>query len=103
MQSVHACAVQTHFLFFVFCLKKGFPKCVNWVHVGVMFGEKCDMCVKNGVPETGSKKGDPPESNSHLFPCPEAPGAAPLRAHFSDKKQVFEQQVKLCSKFSLKK
>ena len=66
MQSVHACAVQTHFLVVVLCLKKGFPKCVNRVHFGVMFGEKCDICVKNGVPKTGWKKGDPPDANRGL-------------------------------------
>ena len=43
--------------------------------------------------------GAPPESNSHLFQCQEAPGEAASRAHCTDKKQLFEQQLKHCSRF----
>ena len=31
---------------FRFCLQKCFPKSVNWVHFGIPFGLKCDICVK---------------------------------------------------------
>ena len=47
--------------------------------------------------------GAPPESNSHLFQCQEAPGEAASRAHCTDKKQLFEQQLKHCSRFLQKK
>ena len=49
------------------------------------------------------KKGAPPDSNQLLFQCQEAPGEAASRAHCSDKKQLFEQQLKHCSKFLQKK
>ena len=97
MQSVRACAVQTHFLVFVPVLKNSSPKTATWLNSGVVFGSKCDICVKKGVPETASKKRDPPDSNGTLFACQEAPGDAASRAHFSNKKQLFEQQFKHCS------
>ena len=53
--------------------------------------------------QNASKKGCPSESNAYLFPCQGAPGEAASRAHCSDKKQLFEQQLKHCSKFLLKK
>ena len=59
--------------------------------------------VEKGVPKSGSKKGCPPESNQELFPDWEPPGAAASCARYSDKKQLFEQQLKHCSKFLLKK
>jgi len=103
MQSVHACAVQTHFSVFVVFLKKGSLKSLNLVNFGVIFCKKNDVCVEKEGPKTGSKKGAPPDSNAGLFPCPEAPGAAASRAHCSDKKQLFEQQLKHCSRFLQKK
>ena len=51
-------------------------------------------CLKNGVP---------PDSNTTLFQCQEAPGEAASRAHCSDKKQLLEQQLKQCSRFLQKK
>ena len=49
------------------------------------------------------KKSVPPDSNYGLFPDPEAPGEAASRARCSDKKQLFEQQLKHCSRFWPKK
>ena len=42
-------------------------------------------------------------SNNKLFTGREAPGEAASRARFSDKKQLFEQQLKHYSKFRHKK
>ena len=103
MQSVHACAVQTHFSVFVLVLKKGSLKNANWVNLGVMFNQKRDCCVKKGVPKTASKKGAPADSNNSLFTGQEAPGEAASRAHCSDKKQLFEQQLRHCSTLLQKK
>ena len=55
------------------------------------------------VSQNASKQGVPPDSNGTLFPGQEAPGAAASRAHFSDKKQLFEQQLKHCPRFLQKK
>ena len=41
----------------------------------------------------------PPESIPTLFTDREAPGGAASRARCSDKKQLFEQQLRHCSKF----
>ena len=38
-------------------------------------------------------------SNDTLFTCREAPGEAASRTRCSDKKQLFEQQLKHCSRF----
>ena len=65
----------------------------SFLNPNVTFGAK-----KRG-PKSGSKKGCPPESNYQLFPAREAPGAAASRARCSNKKQLFEQQLKHCSKF----
>ena len=51
------------------------------------------------VPKTASKKGAPPDSNRRLLTGQEAPGEAASRARCTDKKQLFEQQLKHCSKF----
>ena len=59
--------------------------------------------MKKDVSKTALKKGVPPESNSSLFTGREAPGEAASRAHCSDKKQLFEQQLKHCSRFLQKK
>ena len=59
--------------------------------------------MKKGVLKTASKKGAPPESNRTLFTGQEAPGEAASRAHCTDKKQLFEQQLKHCSRFLQKK
>ena len=68
-----------------------------------MFDQICDFCVKTWVPKTASKKGVPPESNRHRFTGQEAPGEAAARARYTDKKQLFEQQLKHCSRFLQKK
>ena len=49
------------------------------------------------------KKGAPPKSNDTLFQCQEAPGEAASRARCTDKKQLFEQQLKHCLSFLQKK
>ena len=59
--------------------------------------------MKKSIPKTGSKKGVPRISNNPLLTCPEAPRARTSRAHFSNKKQLFEQLLKHCSKISLEK
>ena len=51
------------------------------------------------VPKTASKTGAPPESNKYLFTGQEAPGEAASRVRCTDKKQLFEQQLKHCSRF----
>ena len=59
--------------------------------------------MKKEASKTASKKGAPPKSNNHLFTGQEAPGEAASRAHCTDKKQLFEQQLKHCSRFLQKK
>ena len=74
-----------------------------WVPSWVILGTKL---VSNGLKwrfKKCFKKSDPPKSNKTLFQCQESPGEAGSRAHFSDKKQLFEQQLKLYSKLLQKK
>ena len=59
--------------------------------------------MKKWVPKTASKKGVPPDSNGELFTGQEAPGEAASRARCTDKKQLFEQQLKHCLRFLQKK
>ena len=59
--------------------------------------------MKKCASKTASKKGGPPDSNDTLLTCQEAPGEAASRAHCTDKKQLFEQQLKHCSSFLHKK
>ena len=66
-----------------------------WKHV--LF-KKCFFVGKKETLETASKKGVPSESNQKFFTGQEAPGEAASRAHCSDKKQLFEQQLKHVSK-----
>ena len=49
------------------------------------------------------EKGVPPVSNPHLIQSQEAPGEAASRARCTDKKQLFEQQLKHCLRFLQKK
>ena len=49
------------------------------------------------------QKSGPPKSNNTLSAGQEAPGEAASRAHCTDKKQLFEQQLKHCSRFLQKK
>ena len=56
------------------------------------------MCSKNCL-----KRGAPPESNNTLSVGQEAPGEAASHAHCTDKKQLFEQELKQCSRFLQKK
>ena len=55
------------------------------------------------VPRTASKKCAPPDSNTTLLTGQEAPGEAASRAHCTNKKQLFEQQLKHCLRFLQKK
>ena len=59
--------------------------------------------MKKWVPKTASKKGAPPDSNKTLIQCQEAPGEAASRARCTNKKQLFEQQLKHCLRFLQKK
>ena len=43
MQSVHACAVQTHFSIFALLPKNSFQKRSRWVHFGSIFLKNCDF------------------------------------------------------------
>ena len=59
--------------------------------------------MKRWVPKTASKKGGPPDSNGSLLTGQEAPGEAASRARCTNKKQLFEQQLKHCLRFLQKK
>ena len=61
-----------------------------------MFDQICDFCVKTEASKNALKKGAPPDSNECVFTGREAPGEAASRAHRTDKKQLFEQQLKHC-------
>ena len=58
--------------------------------------------MKQGTPKR-LQKSAPPESNKYLFTGQEAPGEAASRARCTDKKQLFEQQLKHCLRFLQKK
>ena len=77
MQFLHAGAVKTHFFIFALFLKKSFPKTSFGVHFGVIFEQQFDFSVKKEASKTVSKKGPPPDANSTLFRCQEAPGQPP--------------------------
>ena len=49
------------------------------------------------------KKVPRPSQIPNQFPCGEAPREAASRAHYSNKKQLFEQKLKHCSRFLQKK
>ena len=66
-----------------------------WPHI------RC-LCEKNGS-KNCFKKGCPPKSNNTLFQCQEAPGETASRARCTNKKQLFEQQLKHCLRFLPKK
>ena len=72
-------------------------------HFGTFLDDKCAVCVKKRGFKNCFKKSVPSKSNETLFQCQEAPGEAASRAHCSDKKQFFEQQLKYCSRFLQKK
>ena len=55
------------------------------------------------VPKTASKKGAPPKSNTTLLTGQEAPGEAASRERYTNKNQLFEQQLKHCLRFLQKK
>ena len=68
-----------------------------------IFCHKYAFCMHGGASKNIYKKCDLPNSNKTLFQCQGAPGEAASRAHCSDKKQLFEQQLKHFSKFLQKK
>ena len=69
-----------------------------------MFDQIYDFCVKNiGSKNCFEKKGAPPVSNTTLLIGQEAPGEAASRARCTNKKQLFEQQLKHCLGFLQKK
>ena len=70
---------------------------------GSFFDPNVTFGVENWSQKVVPEKGAPPDSNGELLTDPEAPGAAASRAHCSNKKQLFEQQLKHCSKFLQKK
>ena len=59
--------------------------------------------MKKEGSKNASKKAAPPDSNSSLLTGQGAPGEAASRAHCTDKKQLFEQQLKHCSRYLQKK
>ena len=61
MQSVHACAVQTHFSVFSCFLKERSLEGAFGVRFGVYFGVFLDILVKKGTSKNASKKGAPPD------------------------------------------
>ena len=74
-----------------------FPEGCEWSQIWCLVCCICkDFCEKR-ILQQMLKKGVPPESNYPLFRCQEAPWQTPSRAHFSNKKQLFEQQFKHCS------
>ena len=92
------CSPNALFTFCIF-LKKGSLKSPTWAHLGTISCKKMwFLCEKRGF-EKCFKKRCPPDSNQLLFQCQEAPGEAASRAHCTDKKQLFEQQLKHCSRF----
>ena len=59
--------------------------------------------MKKEASKNASKKGAPPDSNGYLSVGQEAPGEAASRARCTNKKQLFEQQLKHCLRFLQKK
>ena len=97
MQSKHTFGVSHLFV------KKGSRRVHNGSLLGPVLDQHVTFGVKKGVPKNGSKNVYPPEPNDGLFTDREAPGGAASRARCSDKKQLFEQQLRHCSKFLQKK
>ena len=64
MQSVHACAVETHFSVFAVFLNICSLKGANGVKFGVDFGVVVEISVKKGASKKVSKKGAPPYANN---------------------------------------
>ena len=96
MQSKHT----FHFLHFF--LKKVPWRVQHRSIWGSVFIKKMLLC-KKWRSKNCFKKSAPPDSNRTLFTGREAPGEAASRAHCTDKKQLFEQQLKHCSRFLQKK
>ena len=92
MQSVHAGAVQTHFFNFAFFLKNSFLEFSFWVYFGCHFLKKSQFLMQQSAPKNVQKKSAPPDSNTHLFQCREAPREAASRTRFLNNKQQSGQQ-----------
>ena len=93
MQSKHT------FQFLDGFLKKCDLKSEIWVHFVAISCQKQDLCVKKEVSKNRSKNSTPPDAKGILSAGLEAPGEAASRAHCTNKKQLFEQQLKQCSRF----
>ena len=92
-----------HTFQFLYFFEKRLPEDLQMSHFLSIFDKIYEFCVKKWVPKTASKKGAPPDSNGTLSVGQEAPGEAASRARCTDKKQLFEQQLKHCSRFLQKK
>jgi len=77
MQSVHACAVQTHFSVFACFLKNRLPRTMCWLHFGSNVHAKLQILAKKRDPQIVPQKGAPPGANKSLIQSPEAPGDTP--------------------------
>ena len=73
VQSVHACAVQTHFSVFAFFLEGAAQKMVKWFRFGFMFEHKCALGAKKGTFKSDVKKVTLPREMS---PYPRLAGLA---------------------------
>ena len=96
MQSKHTFQCLHFFL-------KSLPEDLQMSHCLSHFWQNMWFLCEKWVPKTASEKGAPPDSNPHLFQCQEAPGGAASRARCTNKKQLFEQQLKHCLRFLQKK
>ena len=96
MQSKHT------FQFLYFFLKR-LPEDLQMGHFLSRFWSIMWFCVWKMGSKNCFKKSAPPKSNNTLFQCQEAPGEAASRARCTNKKQLFEQQLKHCLRFLQKK
>ena len=70
MQSVNACAVQTHFSVFACLLRKGLLKSPIWVNFLIIWCPKRDFSEKTEASKNTSKKGVPPDANKNPISKP---------------------------------
>ena len=96
MQSKHT------FQFLHFFLKS-LPEDLQMSHfLSICWPNMWFLCEKVGS-KNCFKKGAPPDSKESLLTGQEAPGEAASRARCTNKKQLFEQQLKHCFRFLQKK
>ena len=87
MQSVHACAVQTHCLLFALVQEKGFQKSAKWVNFGVISGFKYDIWCGKGGPKKWFQKRVPPRVKRQTIPGSGGPWSSGLAC------ALFEQET----------